>query len=604
MSASETENCSDNNHSSNKHDQTCGDRNCCCNKSLPDRSVLPKSGMVTGGKALVECLLAQGVDVMFGYPGGAIMPFYDELYQCKEKPYHILVRHEQGAVHAAEGYANITGKVGVCVATSGPGATNLITGIADAMLDSVPLVCITGQVVSGLLGSDAFQETDIIGITIPITKWNYQITSAEEIPYIVFKAFSIAKTGRPGPIVIDITKDAQVNTFNWQDIDFEVPHYAYLEHSIEESEIKKAAELINHAKRPMLLVGHGVRIAGAEDKVLELAKKASIPITSTLLGLSSCPTDNPLYGGMLGMHGNYGPNILTNEADLLIAVGMRFDDRVTGVLSKYAPHAKVIHFEIDPAEVGKIVRPDVALIGDANEALSKLLPHIRETTHAEWIERFRECEQIEYEQVIKEAIQPSTEHVRMSEVVSRVSQMTNGEAVVVSDVGQHQMMSARYYKFRTQRSYMTSGGLGTMGYSLPASIGAKVGAPDRTVITFVGDGSFQMTIQELGTVAQEGIPIKVIIMNNSYLGMVRQWQELFFDKRYSSTPMKNPDYVKICHGFGIDSSRVSKRDELNAGLSALLDAKGPYVLEVLVEQEENVFPMVPAGAGVSEIRLK
>ena len=573
-------------------------------KMLPNRNALPKSGKVNGGKALIECLLAHGVDVMFGYPGGAIMPFYDELYKNSHSPYHILVRHEQCAVHAAEGYANITGKVGVCLATSGPGATNLVTGIADAMLDSVPVVCITGQVVSSLLGTDAFQEIDIIGITIPITKWNYQITNAEEIPYIVFKAFSLAQTGRPGPIVIDITKDAQVGTFNWEDIDFEVPHYAYLEHPIEESHIKKTAELINHSKRPMLLLGHGVRIAGAENEVIELATKAGIPITSTLLGLSSCPTDHPLYAGMLGMHGNYGPNILTNEADLLIAVGMRFDDRVTGVLSKYAPHAKVIHFEIDPAEVGKIVKSDVALIGDAKEALIKLLPHVERTAHLEWLERFRECEQVEYEQIIKDAISPTTKRVCMSEVVSKVSQMTNGQAVVVSDVGQHQMMSARYYKFRTPKSYITSGGLGTMGYSLPASIGAKIGAPDRTVITFVGDGSFQMTIQELGTVAQEGIPIKVIVMNNGYLGMVRQWQELFFDKRYASTPMKNPDYITICKGFGIDSSRVSTRDELQTGLTALLNANGPYVLEVLVEQEENVFPMIPSGAGVSEIRLK
>ncbi len=572
-------------------------------RGIPGRDSLPKAGETSGSRAIVDCLIAQGVEAMFGYPGGAIMPFYDALYEAQDEIKHILTRHEQGATHAAEGYAAVTGKVGVCIATSGPGATNLVTGIADAMMDSIPLVCITGQVVSSLLGSDAFQETDVIGITIPITKWNYQVTKPEEIPYIITKAFFLAQTGRPGPVVIDITKDAQIGTFDWKNIDFHLPQYPYGQHIIDQNSIREAADVINNSKKPLMLVGHGVEIAHAEQEVQELSERAEIPVASTLMGLSSFATDHPNYVGMLGMHGNYGPNILTNEADLIIAVGMRFDDRVTGDLTQYATQARVIHFEIDQAEIGKNVRPDVAVLGDAKDGLMSLLPFIKKAKHSEWLQKFYEADKIEEDKVIGEATHPSSPGLKMSEVVSTISDMTRGEAVIVSDVGQHQMMSARYYKFKYPRSYFTSGGLGTMGFSVPASMGVALGCPDRTVISFVGDGSFQMTIQELGTIAQENYPLKVVILNNNFLGMVRQWQELFFDKRYSSTPITSPNYQKLCEAYGITSELLTERKDLQAAIGRMLDSKGPFFLEVAVEKEENVFPMVPAGASVSEIRL-
>ena len=564
---------------------------------------LPREGKVTGSQAIVQMLLAHGVEVMFGYPGGAIMPFYDALYDARYDLKHVLVRHEQCAAHAAEGYAHATGRVGVCVVTSGPGATNLVTGIADAMIDSVPVVAITGQVVSSLLGSDAFQETDIIGITIPITKWNHQVTSSKDIPAAIAKAFHVAATGRPGPVVVDITKDAQVGTFDWKDIDFEIKSQKHFENRFSEKKLKQAADLINSSKKPLLLVGHGVSIAGAEKETLEFMERTGIPAASTLMGLSAVPTDHELYVGMLGMHGNYGPNILTNEADLIIGLGMRFDDRVTGNLKKYAVKAKIIHIEVDPAEVGKIIKPTISLVGDAKSVLQALLPYVDEKTHPEWMDEFKRCEAKEFKEVVNHAIHPEEGQLRMSEIINLLSEMTNREAVVVSDVGQQQMMTARYYKFKNPRSYVVSGGLGTMGFALPAAMGAKMGVGDRTVLAIAGDGGFQMTIQELATIVQEKLNIKVIVLNNSFLGMVRQWQELFFDGRYSSTPMENPDFVKVSEGFRVAAARVSERSEVKNAIKTMLDHDGPYVLEVVVETEQNVWPMVPAGASVSDIRL-
>ena len=559
---------------------------------------------VRGAEAVVLSLLNEGVDTIFGYPGGAIMPVYDALYDFKNELNHILTRHEQGAIHAAQGYARVSRKCGVVLATSGPGATNLITGIADAQIDSTPLVCITGQVASHLLGTDAFQETDVMGISMPVTKWNFQVTKAEEIAPAIAKAFFIAQSGRPGPVLIDITKDAQFST-----IDFEYEKCNKLRSYVpvpktDTESILQAAELINNAKKPYLLVGQGVLLGNAGKELLQLVEKAGIPVASTLLGLSAFPANHPLYVGYLGMHGNYGPNIKTNECDVLIAVGMRFDDRVTGDVKRYAKQAKVIHFEIDPAEVNKIIRADVAVLGDAKETLRELLKHLNNNSHNEWLNEFKEADKIEYEKVIKKDIFHKGDQLRMAEVVHMLSEKTNGQAVVVTDVGQHQMVISRYYKFQTPHNNITSGGLGTMGFGLPAGLGAKLGAPHKEVIVVVGDGGFQMTCQELGTIMQTGAAVKILILNNNFLGMVRQWQQLFFEKRYSFTEMNNPDFQKLAQAYGIATHKEEERASLSDAIDKMLNHNGPYLLEVVVEKEDNVFPMVATGASVSEVILE
>ncbi len=559
---------------------------------------------VSGSEAVILSLLEEGVDTIWGYPGGAIMPIYDALYDYDQQVTHILTRHEQGAIHAAEGYARVTGKAGVCFATSGPGATNLITGLADAQIDSIPLVCITGQVASPLLGTDAFQESDVVGITMPVTKWNFQVTQAEEIPEAIAKAFHIATTGRPGPVLLDIAKDAQFAQF-----DFEYKKCtkirSYLpEYPVDPFAVKDAAELIDAAKKPLLLFGHGVILGGAEAELKEFIEKTGIPAAWTLLGLSALPSDHPLNVGMLGMHGNYGPNIKTNEADLIIAVGMRFDDRVTGKVSAYAPNAKIIHLEIDPAEINKIIKADVAVLGNAKKSLRLLIDNVKPNKHEAWLNEFRECDKIEHEKVIDKDLYPTKPGLTMGEVVRIASEKTNGDAILVTDVGQQQMIASRYFKFKQSRSNVTSGGLGTMGYSLPAAMGAKIGRPDRTVFAMAGDGGFQMTIQELGTISQYGIDLKIIVLNNNFLGMVRQWQQLFFEKRYSFTELKNPDFVGIAKAYGLEAAKVTSRDQLADAIQKMLDHKGPYLLEVVVEKEDNVFPMVPAGASVSDILLE
>ena len=559
---------------------------------------------ITGSQAVIMSLLEEGVDTIFGYPGGAIMPIYDALYDYKEKITHILTRHEQGAVHAAEGYAKVTGKTGVCFATSGPGATNLITGIADAMIDSVPMVCITGQVASPLLGTDAFQESDIVGISMPVTKWNYQITSADEIPEAIAKAFYIACSGRPGPVLLDIAKDAQAQTLDNYCYKKCTKIRSYIpEMPVDPFQIEVAAKLINEAKRPLLLFGQGVIIAQAEKELKEFIEKTGIPAAWTLLGLSALPTDHPLNVGMLGMHGNYGPNIKTNEADLVIAVGMRFDDRVTGKVSDYASKAKVIHMEIDGSEISKIIKVDAPVLGNVKKSLPMLTLNVKSNKHESWLQEFKDAYKIEMDNVISKDIHPQKNGLTMGEVVRLVSEKTNNEAVLVTDVGQQQMIAARYFKFKHSRSCVTSGGLGTMGYGLPASLGAQLGVPDRRVVAFIGDGGFQMTIQELGTIVQNKLPVKIILLNNNFLGMVRQWQELFFEKRYSFTELQNPNFVMIANGFGMAANKVSKRDDLESEIQKMIDHDGPYLLEVVVEKEDNVFPMVPAGSSVSEILL-
>lgn len=559
---------------------------------------------ITGSEAVILSLLEEGVDTIFGYPGGAIMPIYDALYHYQDKVNHLLVRHEQGAVHAAQGYARVTGEVGVCFATSGPGATNLITGIADAQIDSTPIVCITGQVPSHLLGTDAFQESDVMGISMPITKWNYQITTPEEIPGAIARAFYIAKTGRPGPVLLDITKDAQFGELDFEYKPCEKIRSYHPYPKINSKDIDDAATVINNAKKPFILSGHGVLISGAEKQVLELSEKANIPVASTLLGLSSFPPDHPNYVGFLGMHGNYAPNVLTNECDVLIAIGMRFDDRVTGDTKRYATKAKVVHIEIDPAEIDKIIKTEVDINADAKQALELLIPKIKKAEHKEWINEFRKLDKIEYDKVIKNDIYPEGPELKMGEVVRILSEISNGEAIVVTDVGQHQMIGSRYYKYRKPNHIVTSGGLGTMGFALPAAMGAQVGQKEEKVVAIAGDGGFQMTIQELGTIFQYNIPVKIIVLNNSFLGMVRQWQQMFFDKRYSFTKMTNPDFVKIVDGYGIPARRVSERADLQDALQTMYDHDGPYFLEVKVEMEENVFPMVASGDSVSNIRLE
>jgi len=559
---------------------------------------------ITGAEAIIHCLLAEGVDLIYGYPGGAIMPVYDELYKFQDRLTHILTRHEQGATHAAQGYARVTGKVGVAMATSGPGATNLVTGLADAQIDSTPMVCITGQVPRHLLGSDAFQETDIVGISTPVTKWNYQVTKVEEIPEIIAKAFYIAKSGRPGPVLVDITKNAQ---FDELDFSYEkctgVRSYKPVPQPDPQA-IEQAAELINKAKKPYIVFGQGVILGEAEAELKALVEKAGIPAAWTILGLSAMETDHPLNVGMVGMHGNYGPNVLTNECDVLVAIGMRFDDRVTGDLNTYAKQAKVIHFDIDPAEINKNVKADVAVLGNAKETLGMLLPLINENKHEAWLAEFEKKHQIEYNELIEKDIHPTKEGLTMGEVIEQINQASGQNAVIVSDVGQHQMIACRYAKFKQTKSNITSGGLGTMGFGLPAAIGAKMGAMDREVVAIIGDGGYQMTIQELGVIFQHNVPVKIVVLNNDHLGMVRQWQELFFDRRYASTVMTNPDFVKIAEGYHIQSRRVTERADLKEAVQEMMASKNPYFLEVKVEKEDNVFPMIPSGASVADIRLK
>jgi len=558
---------------------------------------------ITGSEAVLKCLVQEKVDTIFGYPGGAIMPIYDALYGYEDKLAHILSRHEQGAVHAAQGYARASGKVGVCFATSGPGATNLITGIADAQIDSTPLVCITGQVASHLLGSDAFQETDIIGISMPVTKWNFQVTRAEEIPYAISRAFYIAASGRPGPVLIDITKDAQMEMleFEYQACEKIRSYQPYPEPELEK--IMAAATLINEAKKPFVIVGQGVTLSRAEKEFQSFVQKAGLPVASTLLGLSAMSTRHPLYVGYAGMHGNYGPNVKTNECDVLIAVGMRFDDRVTGDVNTYAKQAKVIHIELDPSEIDKNVKTEVAINADAKQALKLLTPLLDVNSHQEWLSEFRDCDTLEYEKIKSGVLFPTEGELKMPEVIHRISEITKGQSIVVTDVGQHQMVTSRYYQFDEIKSNISSGGLGTMGFCLPAALGAKVGAPHRQVIAVIGDGGFQMTVQELGTIMQYDIDIKILILNNSFLGMVRQWQELFFDRRYSFTEMTNPNFVALAASYNIAAQKVSERADLDNAIQTWLSTKGPSLLEVVVEKEENVFPMIPTGSSVSDIRL-
>ncbi|MFJ1425854.1 biosynthetic-type acetolactate synthase large subunit [Capnocytophaga canimorsus] len=560
---------------------------------------------MTGAEVLIKCLLAEGVDLAFGYPGGAIMPVYDELYKYQNQLKHILTRHEQGAIHAAQGYARATGKVGVVFATSGPGATNIITGIADAQIDSTPLVCITGQVAKHLLGTDAFQETDIIGISTPVTKWNFQITEAEEIPEAIAKAFYIARSGRPGPVLIDIVKSAQfdqVAQFDYKKCTRMRSYNPVPE--IDDSKLAEAAQIINQAQKPYVVFGQGIILGQAENELKSFLEKTDIPAAATILGLSALPTEHPNYVGMVGMHGNYAPNVMTNTCDVLIALGMRFDDRVTGDLSRYAKQAKVLHFDIDPAEINKNVKADIAVLGNVKEALQKILPLVEQKKHTTWREEFKKYDKEEYDSVIKNELYPEKEGLTMGEVLELINKCSNHEAVIVSDVGQHQMMACRYAKFKNSRSKITSGGLGTMGFALPAAIGAKIGVPEKQVVAVIGDGGFQMTIQELGTIFQSQIPVKIVVLNNEFLGMVRQWQELFFDRRYASTEMINPDFIKIAEGYHIQSRLVTKRSDLEEAVKEMLNSDKAYFLEVRVEKENNVFPMVPTGASVSEVRLK
>ncbi|WP_161888089.1 biosynthetic-type acetolactate synthase large subunit [Pontibacter russatus] len=572
-------------------------------KQTPE--LLEEKKTITGSEAVIRGLLKEGVDTVFGYPGGAIMPIYDALYDYCDKINHVLVRHEQGGIHAGQGYARASGKVGVVFATSGPGATNLITGLADAMIDSTPLVCITGQVFAHLLGTDAFQEADVISISAPVTKWNYQVTDASEIPAALAKAFYIAKSGRPGPVLIDITKNAQLQQFTCGE---HVPcdHIrSYRPKPIIRKEyIQEAAALINQAKKPFVLWGQGVILGAAEQEFRQFIEKSGIPAAWTIMGAGALPSDHPLNVGMLGMHGNYGPNVLTNDCDVLIAIGMRFDDRVTGRLDKYAKQAQVVHLDIDPSEIDKNVKATVPVWGDCKETLPLLTELIEAKSHPEWLQKFREYEAQEVEQVIQDELFPASGEMTMGEVMQQLNELTNGDAIIVSDVGQNQMVACRYAKLNHTRSNITSGGLGTMGFALPAAIGAKFGAPDRTVVTFVGDGGIQMTIQELGTIMQSDVDVKIIIVNNQFLGMVRQWQQLFHERRYSFVDITSPDYIKVAEGYGIAGKKITERENLRSGLQEMLTHKGAYLLEVMVTKENNVFPMVPQGCSVSEIRLK
>lgn len=559
---------------------------------------------ITGAEALMRSLEHQGVETIFGYPGGSIMPVFDALYDHRKTLNHILVRHEQGATHAAQGFARVSGKVGVCLVTSGPGATNTITGIADAMIDSTPIVVIAGQVATGFLGSDAFQEVDLVGITQPITKWSYQIRSAEDVPWAVARAFYIAQSGRPGPVVLDFAKNAQVDKMVYRPtkVDFIRSYQAVPD--MDEDAIRQAADMINRAERPMVLVGQGVELGHAQGELRSFIEKADMPAGCTLLGLSALPTDHPLNKGMLGMHGNLGPNVNTNKCDVLIAVGMRFDDRVTGNLATYAKQAKIIHFDIDPAEVDKNVKTDVAVLGNCRDTLAAVTALLKPAKHTEWIDSFRTYEEVELEKVINLELHPKHDELSMGEVVRAVSEAARNEAILVTDVGQNQMMSARYFKYTQPRSIVTSGGLGTMGFGLPAAIGATFGRPDRKVCVFMGDGGLQMNIQELGTIMEQQAPVKMILMNNNYLGNVRQWQAMFFNHRYSFTPMMNPDYMQIAGAYGIASRRVMKREELQEAIEEMLKTDGPFLLEACVEEEGNVMPMTPPGGSVNQMLLE
>lgn len=572
---------------------------------IKEETAKPKVENITGSEAVMRVLMAEGVETIFGYPGGAIMPIYDALFDHDDKLKHILVRHEQGAIHAAQGFARTSGKTGVVFATSGPGATNLVTGLADAQIDSTPVVCITGQVFAHLLGTDAFQETDVINITTPITKWNYQVTDANEIPSALAKAFYIASSGRPGPVLIDITKNAQVQKFDFAGYKKCDHIRSYRPKPIVRKEyIEEAAKLINEAKKPFVLFGQGVILGQAENEFKAFIEKAGIPSAWTILGLSALPTDHPLNVGMLGMHGNYGPNVLTNECDVLIAIGMRFDDRVTGRLDKYAKQAKIIHLDIDPAEIDKNVKTTVPVWGDCKETLPILTELVDKKEHKEWLQKFKEYTKQEEEIVIEKEMHPTVDEMSMAEVIDVLNELTKGDAVIVSDVGQHQMVACRYAKFNQSKSNVTSGGLGTMGFGLPAAIGAKYGAPERQVVAIVGDGGFQMTLQEMGTIMQYGAAVKILVLNNNFLGMVRQWQELFNEKRYSFVDIQSPDFVTIAKGYGIEGRSVNQRKDLKAALQQMLDHKESYLLEVMVGKENNVFPMVPQGSSVAEIRLK
>lgn len=565
----------------------------------------PATIEITGGDAVMKALIAEGVQTIFGYPGGAIMPIYDALYDYRDQLEHILVRHEQGGIHAGQGYARTSGKTGVVFATSGPGATNLVTGLADAMIDSTPLVCITGQVFAHLLGTDAFQETDVINITTPVTKWNYQVTDANEISEALAKAFYIAKSGRPGPVLIDITKNAQLQKFSFAGYTPCTHIRSYRPKPLIRKEFTvAAAEMINKAERPLVIFGQGVILGRAENEFKAFIEKSGMPAAWTILGLSALSTDHPLNVGMLGMHGNYGPNVLTNECDVLIAVGMRFDDRVTGRLDRYAKQAKVIHLDIDPSEIDKNIKADVPVWGDCKETLPMITALLEKKDHGQWVNRFNECMEKEKEAVINEELHPSTDILTMGEVIEQLNVLTKGDAVIVTDVGQHQMVACRYAKFNQSKSNVTSGGLGTMGFALPAAIGAKYGAPDRTVVAVIGDGGIQMTIQELGTIMQNNINVKILILNNRFLGMVRQWQDLFHEKRYSFVDIASPDYVTVAKGYRIEGNSITERKDLISSLETMLNHDGAYLLEVFVGKENNVFPMVPQGCGVSEIRLK
>ena len=564
---------------------------------------IEKGQTITGSEAVIFSLLEEGVDTVFGYPGGAIMPVYDILYGYQDKLKHVLTRHEQGAIHAAQGYARVSGKVGVCIATSGPGATNLMTGLADAMIDSTPLVAITGQVASSLLGTDAFQECDVVGMSMPVTKWNIQIKNAEDIPAAIAKAFYIARTGRPGPVLIDITKDAQFGELGYNYEKCKKIRSYLPSPLVDPTKIKEAAEVINNAKKPFVVFGQGVILSGAEKELKQFLEKAGIPAGATLLGLSALPSDHPLHMGMLGMHGNYAPNVKTNECDVLIAIGMRFDDRVTGNIKTYAAQAKLIHLEVDPSEINKNIHADIPVLGDAKKALKMLIEQITPNSHEEWVNEFHECYKKEFSRVIEKDIHPTKNGITMGEVVRLTSEATDHKAILVTDVGQQQMIASRYFQFTQSRSCVTSGGLGTMGFGLPAAMGAKLGALDRTVVLFSGDGGFQMTIQELGTIAQNRIPVKMVVLNNNFLGMVRQWQELFFESRYSFTNIQSPDFVAVANAYGIEGKSISKREDLTNAINEMLATDGPYLLEVKVEKEDNVFPMIPSGGTVSEILL-